>query len=139
VREDSFERVLVNYCGHGFFSAFAQAAYNSPGAIHKDIRISAQDGGRQDDAELDDGANGDFRGHVEQDPACGNVSGFSEMLVGVAGSDGNGKLEREANRVSEISHHCTSTHTHVLYTAFEAAQSYFGIFENTIGHAHKVN
>src|ERR1700694_4462115 len=139
VREHSFERVLVNDCRHTLFSPFAQAAYNSPGAIHQDVRISAQNGGRQDDAELDDGAGGDFSVHVEQDTACGNIGGFGEMLVSVARSNGNGKLEREANRVSEISQNCTSTHTHVLYTAFNAAQSYFGIFENTVGHAHKLN
>ena len=88
---------------------------------------------------------------MEQDAACGNVSGFGEMLMGIACPNGNGKLEREANRVSEITYLCTSAHTHALYTAFDAAQSYFGIFVFYLlslysleilwdmGHAHEVD
>jgi hypothetical protein len=113
VGEYSFERVFVDYCCNSFFSTFAQAAYNPPGAIHEDVGIGAQNSGRQDNAKPDDGANGDFRIHVEQDAACGNVGSFGEMLVGVARSNGNGKLEREPYGISEIRHHCVFTHAPV--------------------------
>src|SRR5438552_2382398 len=139
VGEDPFERVLVNHGGHGLFSAFAQAADNPPGTIHEDVGIGTQNSGRQDDAKPDDGADGDLGIHVEQDAAGGDVGGFGEMLVGVAGANGNGKLEREPYRVSEISQHSIFAHTHVLYTDIGSAQSYFGILEETEGHAQKSN
>jgi hypothetical protein len=139
VGEHPFERVLVNHRGHGLFNAFAQAADNPPSAIHEDVGIGTQNSGRQDDAKPDDGADGDLGIHVEQNAACGDVGGFSEMLVGVSRANGNGELERESYRVSEVSQHCFFTHIHVLYTDIESAQSYFGILEKTEGHAQKSN
>jgi hypothetical protein len=139
VRENSFEGILVNHCGYCPFEPFAQAAHNPSGTIHEDVGICAQDRGRQHNAKLDDGTNGDIRIHVEQNPAGGNIGGFSEMLVSVACSNGNGKLQGESYGISEIRQHCVFTHTHALYTDIEAAQSYFGILGNTEGHAQKSN
>ncbi len=139
MREDPFEGVLVNHSGHGLFTAFPQAADNPSGAIHEDVGIGAQNSGWQDDAKLDDGSYSDLGIHVEQDTACGDVGGFGEVLVGITCPDGNGKLEREPYRVSEVSQHCIFAHTHVLYTDIEAAQSYFGALGNTEGHAQKPN
>jgi hypothetical protein len=92
VREHTLERILVNYRGHGLSGSFAKAADDPACAVHQDICISTQNGSRQDNAEPDDGADGYLSVHVEQDAACGNVGGFSEVLVGVACSNGDGKL-----------------------------------------------
>jgi hypothetical protein len=76
---------------------------------------------------------------VKQDATSRNVGGFSEMLVSIARSNGNGKLKREPYGISEIRHHCVFTHTSALYTEIMASQSYFGILRNTEGHAQRLN
>ena len=110
VREDAFKGIFVDHCGHGFFGAFAQAANNASGALHKHIGIRAQDCGWQDDAEIDDRADGQLGIHVEQDATCRDVGSLGEMLVGIAGTDGNGELERKPYRISLIGQHCIFAH-----------------------------
>src|SRR5262249_26564774 len=72
------------------------------GAIHLYIGVRAQDGGRQNDAEADDGAHVERARGVEQDSAGGDVRGFGEVFMRVRCANRDGKSEGKAYRTSRV-------------------------------------
>src|SRR5262249_48395786 len=95
IGKDAFKTIFVDHRCHGVIAVIVQRAHHAAGAIYLNVRVSPQDGSGQHNAEANYSSDTQRALGVKQDAACGDIGGFSKVLMGIGRANGNGKTKRK--------------------------------------------